>query len=120
MHDDGRAEPRFVDVFQEHLGLLFHPGFVGMEGRRRDENATRIDVYEHKQEEVAESLDRQHLLRIEVALPERGRVNLQELVPRAGPALRSRLKPVLLQDVLDRVPRRRLYAQLLELAQIRV
>ena len=53
----------------------------------------------------------------DVARPERLEMYLQELVPRAVPALRAQLEAVLLQDILHRVAADVGDAELLQLAQ---
>lgn len=67
--------------------------------------ASRLDGQKHEKKRVPQALCCDDLLRHEVALPQCGRVNLDELVPRAVPALRPRVVAVLLEDVLDRIPR---------------
>ena len=71
---------------------------------------------EGQDERLADALEGQHAAAEEVALPERDRMPLQEVVPGGFAALRSRIEAHRLEDVLDRVPRRRLDSQLLELS----
>ena len=91
-----------------------------MESGRSNKNAARYDVQEHEQEQIAKAFDRQNVLGEEITLPQRGGVYLEKLIPRGGTAFRSRVKPVFLEDVLNRILRNCLDSQFAELPRIRV
>jgi len=82
-HYDFGGQTGLLDVRDEGLGLLLGPLAVGVEAGWRDEGASGADVEEDQHEGVAKALVGQDFLGEEVALPEGGRVQLQELVPSA-------------------------------------
>ena len=117
VHQDLDAELFGLRLPAKRCGLLFHPSAVRVKRRWRDENSSAADVQENEHKQVSKPFGREDLLRKEAALPERGGVNLQELIPSPGPAPRPRVKTMLLQDVLDRVPRDGFDTELLQLAK---
>lgn len=60
-------------------------------------------MQKHQKVDIHEPADRPHLLRGEVALPERRRVGFQELVPGSLAPFRTGFETVLGQDILDRL-----------------
>ena len=81
------------------LRLVADPRFVRMIRGRRHKHSPRFDVQKHENEQIAKPFRRQHFEREEIALPELGRVNLEKLVPRAGPAIGAGVESSFPQDV---------------------
>ena len=92
-------------VAHESLGLLGDPGFVGMLGGGREEHAAGADMQKDDDKQIAKAFGCQHSFAEEIALPERGGMDLQELIPGSHAALRPRIEAMCLQDVFDRVAR---------------
>jgi hypothetical protein len=65
----------------KRLCLLDHPFFIGLIGRRRDEDSARFDVNEDEHEDISKSRLGNDLLREEVALPQRFGMPKHEFVP---------------------------------------
>lgn len=69
----------------------------------RNEHPPRLNLQEDQQIQIAEPFERHHLLRVEVASPQCCGMNLQELLSGTGDALRARIEPIGLEDVLHGV-----------------
>jgi hypothetical protein len=117
VHDHIGTQLDLVGMLQEGRGLLVDPGFIGLLRGWRDKHTPSLDVEKNQQERVPQPLGRYDSLRHEVALPKRSGVNLNELVPRAVPALGARVVAVLLEDVLDGIPGNGADVELPELAE---
>src|SRR5262249_38418873 len=80
------------------------------------EDLAAADVQKGNQEELTDTPQREHLVRKEVALPECGRVHLEELVPGLFAALGSGIEAMLTHDVDDKLMGDLLRRQLAEFA----
>ena len=60
-----------------------------------------MDVYQEIQ--IYEPTNRPHLLRREIALPQRRRMNLEELVPRTSTTQGTGIEIMFLEDILHRL-----------------
>src|SRR5262249_49525933 len=103
--------------FGKCLGLCLDPCSGRMLGRFGDKDFTAADVQEGDDEKLTHATQRQYLLGKEVALPECGRVHLQELVPGLLTALGTRIKALLAHDVSDKLTGGFLRRELTEFAQ---
>jgi hypothetical protein len=88
-----------------------------MLGGLGDKDLAAADVQEGNDEEFADASQRQHLMREEVALPEGGRVHLEELVPGFLAAFRSGIEAMLAHDVGDKLMGDFLRRELAQFAQ---
>src|SRR5262249_54979447 len=117
MEDDLGLEAGAGQGFDKRLGLLLDPYSGRMFGGLRDEYFAAGDVQENDDEKLPNAPKRQHLVRKEIALPECGRVHLEELVPSLLAALGSGIEAVLAHDVGDKLAGCFLRRQLAEFAQ---
>jgi hypothetical protein len=69
--------------------LRFDPGSAGMVRRGRNNYPPRADVQVYQHEQIAKTIGRKHFVGEEVALPERGGVELEKLVPSAWATYQS-------------------------------
>ena len=67
------------------LGLLDHPFPIRLIRRRRNVDATSVDVQKNEDKHIAKAGFRDNLLGEKVTLPHGRRVAFQKLIPRPGP-----------------------------------
>jgi len=99
-------------MLTEGIHLLHDPCNVRLIGGRRYVGAPRTNMQEDQQILVFHACGRQHLLRVEVALPQGLGMPLEALVPGPRTAFRPSLVTVPLKDILHSVASNRLDAQL--------
>ena len=93
VHNQVSLQPIGSCVSDESLGLLAHPGFVGMLGGRRQEHSAGADMQKGDDKQVLKTFGCQNPFAEEIALPEAGSMDFQELVPGAyaslGPGIQA-------------------------------
>jgi hypothetical protein len=117
MHHDFNAQLGLPGEPKHGVGLLLGPGIVRVLRAGRDVDSPRFDVNKYEHKHLANSQASNDSLREKVAFPERGSMDLDELVPRTDAPFRTRVESVFPQDVANGASANNTDAQFLQLAQ---
>jgi hypothetical protein len=117
MHQNLNTELGLLRESEHRRGLLLNPRIVRVVRAGRDVNSPRSDVNEYEDKYLANAQSGDDAFREEVALPECGGVNLDELVPRTHAPFGTWVESVFTQDVSNGASANNTDTQFLQLAQ---